>query len=85
MTTVLAAIGLIAMVMIIMAVGVMFKRSPLKGSCGGKGGEDCLCDIENRRRECEIRDKLLDAFPIAGPAAAGSSTENNNGKGAPGS
>ena len=30
--------------MLIMAVGVMFKRPPLKGSCGGVGGAECICE-----------------------------------------
>ena len=30
--------------MLIMAIGVIFRREPLKGSCGGVGGMDCLCE-----------------------------------------
>ena len=41
-----------------MAVGVVLGRSPLKGSCGGKGGPDCVCD-EYERLKCEAREKLL--------------------------
>lgn len=32
--------------MLIMAVGVICRRPPLKGSCGGVGGLDCLCEKE---------------------------------------
>lgn len=46
-----------------MAVGVMFKRPPLKGSCGGVGG-DCACDAEGRPRECEKTDAPREA-PMA--------------------
>ena len=41
-----------------MAVGVMLGRSPLKGSCGGKGGPECICD-DFERRKCAAREKML--------------------------
>ena len=41
-----------------MAVGVVLGRSPLKGSCGGKGGPDCVCE-EFERLKCEAREKML--------------------------
>ena len=41
-----------------MAVGVILGKSPLKGSCGGKGGPECVCD-EFDRLKCEARDKML--------------------------
>ena len=47
-----------AAVIIIMAVGVILGRSPLKGSCGGKGGPDCVCD-EFERLKCEAREKMM--------------------------
>ncbi|PIE22672.1 MAG: hypothetical protein CSA62_11360 [Planctomycetota bacterium] len=53
METVIAAIILMGLLMLGMAVGVMFKRAPLKGSCGGEGG-DCLCDRLGIPRECEL-------------------------------
>ncbi|PIE18630.1 MAG: hypothetical protein CSA66_04550 [Proteobacteria bacterium] len=55
-----AAIAVIALVMLGMAVGVMFRRAPLKGSCGGSGA-DCLCDAQGKPRECELRDKMIEA------------------------
>jgi hypothetical protein len=41
-----------------MAVGVMLGKSPLKGSCGGKGGPECVCD-DFERRKCEAFNKML--------------------------
>ena len=42
METVLLTLGLMALAMGVMAVGVIFGRKPLKGSCGGTGGS-CAC------------------------------------------
>ena len=41
-----------------MAVGVILGKSPLKGSCGGKGGPECICD-EFERRKCEARERMF--------------------------
>ena len=41
METVIITIGLMGVLVLIMAVGVIFGRNPLKGSCGGSGG----CDV----------------------------------------
>ena len=43
MEMILVTIGFMATVMLMMAVGVIFKRPPLKGSCGGVGTGDCFC------------------------------------------
>jgi hypothetical protein len=43
MDMVLATVGLMALVMLVMSIGVIFKRPPLKGSCGGVGSGDCFC------------------------------------------
>lgn len=34
----------IALLMSMMAIGLMFGGRRLRGSCGGVGGEDCICD-----------------------------------------
>ena len=47
MTTILATIGLMATLMLIMAVGVIFRGKALKGSCGGISAEDCFCIAED--------------------------------------
>ena len=49
MATVLLAVGFVAVAMSFMAAGVIFSDRKLKGSCGGEGGEDCVCEIEKRR------------------------------------
>lgn len=51
--TVLVTIAAFAILMSMMAIGVMFGGRRLRGSCGGVGGEDCVCDD--------------DGNPIAGP------------------
>ena len=58
MTVVLLTIGILGIIMSGMAVGVMLGNSPLKGSCGGEGGPDCVCDAFEQKR-CEKREKLL--------------------------
>lgn len=61
MTEFVLAAVLIAIVMGIMAVGVLMGRGPIKGSCGGMGalGIDKACDIcggDPRRCDEETRD-----------------------------
>ncbi|MFT5682383.1 MAG: hypothetical protein ACI8RZ_003301 [Myxococcota bacterium] len=50
-----AAFGLVAMAM---GVGLILGGSPLKGSCGGTGGPDCVCDAFEQAK-CRARDKML--------------------------
>lgn len=58
MTTVLvSAVGFL-LIAAVMGVGVMLGGSPLKGSCGGKGGPECICD-EFERQKCAARDRML--------------------------
>lgn len=47
MTTIVASFVLILFVVAGMAVGVMFGRQPIKGSCGGlnKAGVDETCEL----------------------------------------
>ena len=63
--TLMLTIGLVALLMIGMAVGVIFSDRRLRGSCGGTG-LDCVCD-EKKRRECELHHA-----PHGDAAAAGS-------------
>ena len=60
MTTSIA--GLIGFLLIaaIMAIGVLLGGSPLKGSCGGKGGPECVCD-EFEQKKCDARKKMMEA------------------------
>lgn len=48
--TVLLALGGFVAVSGIMAVGVLLGGSPLKGSCGGKGGPECVCDAFEQKK-----------------------------------
>ena len=55
---ILISIFVFGLIIAAMAVGVLLGKSPLKGSCGGKGGPDCVCD-EFERLKCEARDRML--------------------------
>jgi hypothetical protein len=48
----------IGLLMLGMAVGVIFQREPLKGSCGGTGA-DCYCEKNNLPKACEVKDSDL--------------------------
>ena len=60
MTTIFAAIVGFLIISTIMAVGVIVGKSPLKGSCGGKGGPECVCDAFEQKK-CAARQKMLEA------------------------
>jgi hypothetical protein len=55
-TLFLISFVVIAIVFLIMSMGVLFGRHPIKGSCGGHGGAECVCSkaeqdaCENRKR-----------------------------------
>ncbi|MDG2333509.1 MAG: DUF539 domain-containing protein [Myxococcota bacterium] len=49
MQTILLTTLIFALAMGAMALGVIFARRPLKGSCGGTG-EACACSRAERRR-----------------------------------
>ena len=56
--TVLISVIIMALIMVIMAVGVIMGKSPLKGSCGGKGGPECVCDAYEQEK-CKARERML--------------------------
>ena len=58
--TVLLAVGGFVAIAGIMAVGVLLGGSPLKGSCGGKGGPECVCDSFEQKK-CAARKRMLEA------------------------
>jgi len=39
----LVTFAFMLLVIVVMAVGVIFGRNAIKGSCGGSGGGDCVC------------------------------------------
>ncbi|GAB6068214.1 hypothetical protein JCM13664_15330 [Methylothermus subterraneus] len=43
MSVFLVTFAVIAVVFGLMAIGVLFGRPAIKGSCGGVGGGECLC------------------------------------------
>ncbi|TPV95676.1 MAG: hypothetical protein B7733_08630 [Myxococcales bacterium FL481] len=45
---VLLTVGLVAVVMLGMGVGVVFSNKELKGSCGGAGGPECACERQGK-------------------------------------
>ncbi len=53
MTTFFMTFAAIAIVISLMAIGVMFGRKAIKGSCGGVNNGECICV-----RKCEKRRKL---------------------------
>lgn len=54
MTLFLVTFLIIGIVIALMAIGVMFGRGAIKGSCGGvNNGGECLCT-----QKCEKRRKL---------------------------
>lgn len=63
MATVLATAAIMGTVMAIMGVGVMLGGSPLKGSCGGKGGPECICDAFEQAR-CKKRKQARQSLGI---------------------
>ena len=42
--TLIVTIFAFAGLMVMMSVGVLIGGRRLRGSCGGVGGEDCICD-----------------------------------------
>ena len=58
MATMLLTATVFGVIVAAMAVGVMLGGSPLKGSCGGKGGPDCVCDAYEQAK-CKAREKML--------------------------
>ncbi|MCB9780966.1 MAG: DUF539 domain-containing protein [Alphaproteobacteria bacterium] len=63
MSTILATTAIMGAIMAIMAVGVMMGGSPLKGSCGGKGGPECVCDAFEQAK-CKRKKEARKAFGL---------------------
>ncbi|QSA95898.1 (Na+)-NQR maturation NqrM [Methylococcus sp. EFPC2] len=59
MTLFLISFAVIAVVIFIMAIGVIFGRHAIKGSCGGPGAADCVCVEKcDKRRKWEEAQNL---------------------------
>ncbi len=82
MGIVILTVAAIAIVMLIMAVGVIFKRPCLRGSCGGPeifdaDGEPISCGACPRRKqqECGVDANTSSCNDMAGTAEGTSETE----------
>lgn len=62
MSTFIATFVVLALVMTIMAVGVMFGSRRLRGSCGGVANADCSCSI-TERRACQRKSAAQGVVP----------------------
>lgn len=59
-TLFLISFAIIGIVFLIMAVGVMFGRNPIRGSCGGHDNGECVCS-QAKQEACENRKQRLAA------------------------
>lgn len=46
----LTTFAIMGVIVLLMAVGVLFGRNAIKGSCGGLGGGDCPCSTKCEKR-----------------------------------
>ena len=60
MTTILLSMCGFLAISGVMALGLIIGGSPLKGSCGGKGGPECVCD-DFEQRKCAAKKRMLEA------------------------
>jgi hypothetical protein len=62
MQTLLLTFAVFAVVVLVMAVGVMVTGRSLRGSCGGP---NCVCDSEGKPLgSCEVEGKRLPTHPV---------------------
>lgn len=52
MDIIFLTLGVFLTVILIMSVGVLFKRKPIQGSCGGIANFTGSCDICERKSDC---------------------------------
>ncbi len=57
MTTLLLTLLMMVLIMLAMAIGVILKKKPIKGSCGGLNaiGLEAECEICGNRSRCKKR------------------------------
>ena len=59
MSLFLITFAVIAVVITLMAIGVIFGRQAIKGSCGGSGGAECVCTEKcDKRKQLEAAQSL---------------------------
>lgn len=59
MTLFLFTLGFMLVVIALMAIGVIFGRNSIKGSCGGVGGGNCVCIKKcAKKRRMEMAEKV---------------------------
>ena len=58
METILFSLGIFGVMILIMSVGVLFKRNPLKGTCGGIASLMGSCDVCDKKNECSEAKKI---------------------------
>ena len=59
-TLFLISFAIIGTVFLIMAIGVIFGRNPIKGSCGGHSSGECVCS-QAEQQACAERKKRMAA------------------------
>lgn len=59
MDTLLFTLAFFGAAILIMSVGVLFKRKPIQGSCGGIANFMGSCDICDKKSECVDKIKEL--------------------------
>lgn len=70
--TILLSVVIMAVVMLLLGIGVMFRGRCLRGTCGGEGvigpnGEVLTCDTCPRRKEAEHKSELAKHAQAAEP------------------
>ncbi len=71
MQMILITFGLMAVLMLAMAVGVIFRGKPLRGSCGGVGTDDCECERAGTPGACEDEEVGPGEPPPSRPGGGG--------------
>ncbi len=60
----LVTFAFMLIVVVIMAIGVIFGRRAIKGSCGGASSGSCVCVTKCDKRKKLDAEKALNEFPV---------------------